>query len=201
MGTDGRKKLGILTINVRGLNDRNKRLMVREYLKSFKIDLVCMQETHISGDQISCLDDLGLRRLASTSQSGKVGGVAILTTNTTLIVHRILADKLGRWVITACEIASSQFTLCTVYASNSDYPEVIDSLKLKLVSWPLPIIVCGDFNCHRQCPCTISPLAVSRKPKVMSAIDRLQENHALCDVWSVLKPLDPGYTFFSHPHS
>ena len=92
MGIAGRKKLGILSINVQGLNDRNKRLMMREYFKTIKLDLICLQETHISGDQISYLDDLGIRRLVSTSQSGKTRGVAICTCNITLNVHKTLAD-------------------------------------------------------------------------------------------------------------
>lgn len=38
----------ILSWNVRGLNDVNKRLRIRSLLRSWKVDIVCFQETKLS---------------------------------------------------------------------------------------------------------------------------------------------------------
>ena len=40
-------KLKILSWNVRGANDRDKRLVIKAFLKSQKAELVCLQEIKI----------------------------------------------------------------------------------------------------------------------------------------------------------
>ena len=40
-------KLRILSWNVRGTNDREKRKLIKDVIKSQKVDLVCLQETKI----------------------------------------------------------------------------------------------------------------------------------------------------------
>ena len=39
--------LKILTWNVRGLNEKEKRLKVRNFLRSWRADIVCLQETKL----------------------------------------------------------------------------------------------------------------------------------------------------------
>ena len=40
-------KLKILSWNVRGSNDRNKRKIIKALIRSQRVDLVCLQETKI----------------------------------------------------------------------------------------------------------------------------------------------------------
>jgi endonuclease/exonuclease/phosphatase family metal-dependent hydrolase len=37
----------ILSWNVRGLNDRDKRLQVRSFIKQWRADIICLQETKL----------------------------------------------------------------------------------------------------------------------------------------------------------
>ena len=39
--------LKIISLNVRGLNDKEKRLKIRNFLRSWKADIVCLQETKL----------------------------------------------------------------------------------------------------------------------------------------------------------
>jgi exonuclease III len=39
----------ILSWNVRGLNDRDKRLRISNLLRLWKVDIVCLQETKLKG--------------------------------------------------------------------------------------------------------------------------------------------------------
>ena len=41
--------LKILSWNVRGLNDRRKRLIVKNLLRGWKCDVICLQETKLTG--------------------------------------------------------------------------------------------------------------------------------------------------------
>ena len=40
-------KLRILSWNVRGVNDSNKRMVLKSFIKAQEVDLVCIQETKI----------------------------------------------------------------------------------------------------------------------------------------------------------
>ena len=42
-------KLKMISWNVRGLNDHQKRLVVRNLLREWKCDIVCLQETKLVG--------------------------------------------------------------------------------------------------------------------------------------------------------
>ena len=42
-------KLKMVSWNVRGLNDSQKRLVVRNLLREWKCDIVCLQETKLAG--------------------------------------------------------------------------------------------------------------------------------------------------------
>ena len=70
--------LNVLSMNIGGINDRKKRSCAREYLKSLKLDLVCLQETHIQYNERQTLDDLGLHRIIESRQMHRTRGVAIL---------------------------------------------------------------------------------------------------------------------------
>ena len=49
-------KLKMVSWNVRGLNDSQKRLVVRNLLQEWKCDVVCLQETKLAGvdSQLVC---------------------------------------------------------------------------------------------------------------------------------------------------
>ena len=59
-------KLRILSWNVRVANDRNKRMVLKSFIKMQKLDLVCIQETKIQ--------DMSLGVVRSM-QGGLLGGL------------------------------------------------------------------------------------------------------------------------------
>lgn len=44
----------ILTRHVRGLNERDKRSMMRNLLRDWKVDIVCLQETKLKCQGLLC---------------------------------------------------------------------------------------------------------------------------------------------------
>ena len=40
-------KIRIVSWNVRGLNEKNKRMIIRAFIRAQKVDLVCFQETKL----------------------------------------------------------------------------------------------------------------------------------------------------------
>ena len=55
-------KLRILSWNVKGANDRNKRMVLKSFIKTEKVDLVCIQETKIQDISLGLVQSLGTRK-------------------------------------------------------------------------------------------------------------------------------------------
>ena len=61
MGNDpcGLMKIKILSWNVRGLNDREKKRMINSIVRAQKADLVCFLETKVQGISLKVMKSLG----------------------------------------------------------------------------------------------------------------------------------------------
>ena len=73
-------KIKILSWNVRGVNDRNKRKLIKALIRSQKVDLVCLQETKMIEMSLGVVRSLGVRRYlgwGALNARGATGGVAV----------------------------------------------------------------------------------------------------------------------------
>ena len=80
-------KLKILSWNVRGANDRNKRNVIKALIRSQKVDVVCLQETKIQDMSQGVVHSLGVRRFlgwGAVSAKGAAGGVVVFWDNRVL---------------------------------------------------------------------------------------------------------------------
>ena len=55
-------KIRILSWNVRGANDSDKRKLIKSIIKSNKVDVVCLQETKIKEMRTGLVRSLGVGR-------------------------------------------------------------------------------------------------------------------------------------------
>ena len=53
-------KLKILSWNVRGINNLDKRKLIKAFIKSHRVDVVCIQETKIQNMDSSIVRSLGV---------------------------------------------------------------------------------------------------------------------------------------------
>ena len=70
----------ILSWNVRGINDKDKRKVVKAFLRLQKADLVCLQETKCKLMSDSVLRSLGFGRFVnwgSVHSRGQAGGILV----------------------------------------------------------------------------------------------------------------------------
>ena len=73
-------KIKILSWNVRGVNDRNKRCSIKALIRSQKVDLVCLQETKMSQMTLGVVRSLGVGRFLDwgvLNARGAAGGVLV----------------------------------------------------------------------------------------------------------------------------
>ena len=73
-------KLKLLSWNVRGANNPNKRNIIRNFIRSQRVDLVCLQETKIQEMSLAVARSLGAGRMAEwrvVKAEGSAGGILV----------------------------------------------------------------------------------------------------------------------------
>lgn len=194
----------ICSLNCSGLNDRKKRGMLAKLVRYCDIEVLCLQETHIPWNNRAWLKELGLDLIVCSRQATTTRGVAILARQGVCVTKQAKADNCGCWAIAEVEIRGASYTICSVYGSNLDDPSILHFLSIELAQWSSPTkIMCGDFNIHLDSDFDLGSMACfqGRKWKTFRALKGLCDEYALVDVWQKLRPTEPGYTFYSAPHS
>jgi hypothetical protein len=147
-------KLKIISWNVRGLNNPQKRESVRYWLRSWKCDVVCLQETKLAEVDLQVVRSLwdnsfiGWEFLPAV---GSAGGVILLWDNR--VVEKL--DSVVKNFSVSClwKGVSDSF----VWVGTGLYGPSTDSLRSELweelnnvrQNWNSPWCVFGDFNVVR----------------------------------------------------
>ena len=76
-----RTHISILTLNVNGLNDPNKRHRLAEWIQKQDPYICCLQETHFSSRDTYKLNVRGWKKIFHANGNQKKNGVAILISN------------------------------------------------------------------------------------------------------------------------
>jgi exonuclease III len=206
--------LRIATLNVKGLNEDEKRREVLRFIsKVHRYDIVCLQETHCGSDSVAAwwTKQWGGRALWTTTSSSKVGVALLLSNN--ICAWRIadqLVDPAGRFIHASLFDTDSSVSIRVhaVYAPNtaadraqffSDQHDLTDLFADDdSRQHPAHAIVLGDVNCVDD-------------PQV----DKIGGNHDLgmdgslslrawttslgtCDAWRALHPTTRAVTYMNH---
>ena len=77
-------KIRILSWNVKGANDRNKRKIIKLVIKSQRVDVVCLQETKIKEMTMGLVRSLVVGRhllWRAVNSRGAIGGILVFWDN------------------------------------------------------------------------------------------------------------------------
>ena len=140
----------ILSWNIRGCRNLDKRLGIFKYIKHLKPFVCLLQETHVLEEDLETWEtkwDEG-KIFINPGSSRSAGQAFLLSKNINIIEHRVLIK--GRLQTLKCNINNCIITIANVYAPNSDndrktFFEVLVEL---LVSYDYGdrIVIGGDFN-------------------------------------------------------
>uniref|UniRef100_A0A2N9GXU6 Reverse transcriptase domain-containing protein n=1 Tax=Fagus sylvatica TaxID=28930 RepID=A0A2N9GXU6_FAGSY len=157
-GTKGarelRNLLKLLTWNVRGLNDPKKRVVLKNWLRKWKVDVVCLQETKLDKVDGRMISSIWGNRFAGwevLDAAHTAGGVLLLWDKR--VVERI-DSKVGMFSV-SCHWKSLgdgfEWVGTGVYGPNRD--DSRSELWAELVEvrnqWSQPWCIFGDFNVVR----------------------------------------------------
>jgi hypothetical protein len=141
----------ILTWNVRGLNERKKRLRVRRLLSQWKVDIVCLQETKldlITLDLVQSIWRCPYVEWSYVASNGASGGILLMWDRR--VVSKVEVCH-GSYVV-ACYFRNvddgMEWAFAGVYGPNRDAARRMmwEELAGLLCLWELPWCIGGDFN-------------------------------------------------------
>jgi hypothetical protein len=147
-------KCNILSWNVRGLNSPEKRLVVRNLLRQWRVDIVCLQETKlelITRRDINSIWGCPYVGWCYVAAVGTAGGILLMWDKR---VVSSLVTEVGDFVA-ACSfknvVDGFEWAFAGVYGPNSDWDRRLlwEELAGLLCGWDLPWCIGGDFNVVR----------------------------------------------------
>ncbi|KAJ1144701.1 hypothetical protein NDU88_010998 [Pleurodeles waltl] len=129
-----------MTLNVRGLNDRQKARLMSAYVKRHEIDICMLQETHLVISTLGRLKASWVGEYDCSVFSRNAHGVEIwLSKGLQRRTQKIAADPNGRYVILSDTLLDRACRFVFVYGPNTDDPRelwrLVESLGTGAVIW------------------------------------------------------------------
>ena len=139
--------LKILSVNCRGLNNKNKRLSVFQYVHNLKYDIYCIQDTHFTPDMYQNIYSEWGSEIYLSYNSSKSRGVAILFSKLNFKIYEsIIDDENGNFVILDLSVNDFRFTLTSIYGPT-DQPQFYNNIFEKIDRiGNASYMICGDFK-------------------------------------------------------
>ena len=191
--------LSIISLNIYGLRDVDKRRGVMQWLNSLPspVDVICLQEAHCLSEAEcrSWFSSSGLTCLVAPGTVRSCG--CIMLYRPTLQFARSWLDDAGRFIQAEFSFQDSCFRVLCVYAPNRNPARdtFLDQLDA-LVDPAIPTVLCGDFN-------TVFDRSVDRAGSAvddvsresMLALTRLFDSCCVVDIWCCLHPTVSAFTW------
>ena len=131
--------LSIISLNVYGLRDQDKRSGLRQWISSLPltVDIVCLQEAHVvsQAEASLCFSSAGFT-VASSPGTNRSCGVIVLARPSCLMVNS-WPDQDGRFLMCEFSCRGKVFRVATVYAPNRN-PDRNDFFILSRPNWMSP---------------------------------------------------------------
>lgn len=141
-------KICIISLNVRGLRARDKRLKLFKWLKeTHKADVVFLQETHSTFSDEKPWTDEWEGDIYFSHGEQNARGVCIMT-KVSHTCHKSISSDTGRHIMIDVTISDRRMTIMNIYAPNLDDAGFIQNIIDDIESVDNDDrIVGGDFNC------------------------------------------------------
>ena len=136
----------ILSVNARGLSNKEKRKSVFEYNRK-NAEILIVQETHSDPncEQIWA-NEWGGKCIFSHGTTASKGVAMFCTKNIFNKISNVYIDNQGRIIIIDLVENDQVITIAAIYAPNKDSPTFFKELQALLIGRSEHKIIIGDFN-------------------------------------------------------
>ena len=190
-----------VSLNVRGISNFRKRRTLFTWCRKQKADVIFLQETHSTKDnELLWKREWGAPFFCSHGANNSRGVAILIRNNFDCSVEKIVTDANGRYIMLKVLLRGERAILVNVYGPNRDnklvdfYHSVLQSIKTNDFDSD-NIIMGGDFNCP------LNPIVDKRggnlmpRQSVINAIESLQWELDLHDVWRIKNPTERSFTW------
>lgn len=182
--------LQIVSYNCQGLNSKEKRRDVFNYLKSKGCNIYCLQDTHfLESDETFIRNQWG-GECVFNSYSSNQRGVAILFNNN--FEYKILKtkkDNAGNLLGVEIQLEDKKITLITLYGPNNDTPTFYDNVTELIENFDnQQVIITGDFNLVQDQELDTYNYRNVNNPKAKEKVIEILEIYNLIDPFRELYP-------------
>ena len=198
-------QLNILSVNIRGLNDRKKRRNLFRWVKKNKYDICFIQETY-SSNEIENIwkNEWGGQIVFSHGSSHSRGVLILIKPGLDAKVVSVHSDNIGRFLLVDATIQDTQFKLVNIYAPNNDndqlnfYHYIHRQINQNIHSGD-KVLIGGDFNLiqdpemDRKGGAPIIP--TQKRNEIIKTLDDIKEHIGLKDIWRIRNPNTKRFTW------
>uniref|UniRef100_A0A670IGH0 Reverse transcriptase domain-containing protein n=2 Tax=Podarcis muralis TaxID=64176 RepID=A0A670IGH0_PODMU len=190
--------LQFLSWNCNGLNGPLKRRQVFHILNREQLDLICLQETHITRAHRRLLTNKRLGQEFISSDKVKKRGVVIYVKEK-WAPKMIFKDEQGRYLAVEMQVQGEKFLVVGVYAPNEGKSDFFKRLHETLMDYlDYNMIIMGDMNGVVSTNMDKAQRAtVTKEGRLPKTFFEMTENMDLIDIWRTRNPLEREGTFFS----
>ncbi len=193
--------LNIMSWNVNGLNGAIKRTKCLDYLRSKRVSVALIQESHLKTCDVHRFQNRYYKLVSFSSSDKKSKGVLILMARRfPFSIHCSRSDADGRITCILGTWSNIKCAFVSVYAPNeydSVFYQQLVSILLSLNDYHL--VIGGDFNAvHNP---ILDRSQISHSDKTSSKLFKgFIKQVDVCDIWRLRNEAVKDYTFFSARH-
>ena len=142
------KSIKLLSINCQGLRNKQKQGDILTYVKEKKLNIACLQETHLLESDIPSLKRFWEVDIYVSGHKTNSRGVSILlNSNFEYKVISLKMDSAGNFLSVLLKLSSMTINLTTLYGPNNDNPNIFSQMQSLVASESGDYdIICEDFN-------------------------------------------------------
>uniref|UniRef100_A0A8C5WBK3 exodeoxyribonuclease III n=1 Tax=Leptobrachium leishanense TaxID=445787 RepID=A0A8C5WBK3_9ANUR len=195
--------LQLLSHNVRGLNVPEKRSRLLRDLRSSRVSVALLQETHFRSGMAPALKDsyYPMGFFSNYTLSKSRGAAILISRDVPFMVEAELTDEGGRYVFVRGSILDKIYTFASIYLPNKKQHSCLARILRVLESFQQGItVIAGDFNVTLEPQLDSSTGSTTTPAHVLRSMRRSLHDHRLVDLWRALHPTERDYSFFSPVH-
>ena len=195
------ENLQIASLNIRGLQNKNKRNRIFQYFKSKKYDIILLQQTYSTPQDENIWKKEWEAPAFFSSLNNHKCGVAILCTNNQkkLKASYENSHKPGRHLSIKIEMESSSFIITNIYAPNIPKKRKKNFQNLQtFITNNNNNILGGDFNMVENIQKNRADGNPTTQHYGLEYIKNIKENNNMIDIWRKQNPQKKEYTYFNN---
>jgi len=189
----------ILSMNVKGLGNKQKRNQVFEWLRNKKFALYLLQETHSTKSIVESWEREWKGQAYFSGTKSNSEGVAILI-NDTLPVKILNYKEIipGRLQALTLEINEQSLTIINIYGPNKDDTLLFKTLAKFLQDTNENILIGGDFNTVLDTNLDKKNGRADTHKHCRDNLNKIIDENNLIDVWRMHNPNKCQFTWHSN---